>query len=214
MNKFIVTTTINPVTEALEKFDAMSDWNLVVIGDKKTPEIKLKNGEFISARHQKDLGFKCVEMIPWNVIQRRNIGYLVALKNGADIIASIDDDNIPHDDWGTDLKIGNTVTRRTISDDLVCDSLFEHSNVTPEKLWHRGFPVQLLEERSNRTESIGSGYVDVQAGLWNGDPDIDAVCRIAGGRTIHRILSFQEMLLQLCVYHIISVEWMIYGQAI
>ena len=181
MNKFIVTTTINPVTEALEKFDSMSDWNLVVIGDRKTPEIKLKNGEFISARHQKDLGFKCVDMIPWNVIQRRNIGYLVALKNGADIIASIDDDNIPHDDWGTDLKIGNTVTRRMIRDDLVCDSLFEHSNITPEKLWHRGFPVQLLEERSNRTESIRSGYVDVQAGLWNGDPDVDAVCRIAGG---------------------------------
>ena len=42
MNKFIVTTTINPVTEALEKFDSMSDWNLVVIGDRKTPEIKLK----------------------------------------------------------------------------------------------------------------------------------------------------------------------------
>ena len=37
MTKVIVTTTINPPTEALRKFGAMPDWELVVIGDKKTP---------------------------------------------------------------------------------------------------------------------------------------------------------------------------------
>ena len=37
MTKVIVTTTINPPTEALRKFGAMPDWDLVVIGDKKTP---------------------------------------------------------------------------------------------------------------------------------------------------------------------------------
>ena len=37
MKKVIVTTTINPPTKAIETFQAMTDWELVVIGDKKTP---------------------------------------------------------------------------------------------------------------------------------------------------------------------------------
>jgi len=181
MRKFIVTTTINEKTEALEKFDNLDDWNLVVIGDTKTPHITLKNGEYIPAKAQNSLGFKCVEMIPWNLIQRRNIGYLVALRNGADVIATIDDDNIPYANWGQDLQIGKIKTARTISADVVCDPLFEHGQVTSSKLWHRGFPVQFLEERYRRQETVSTGNVEVQADLWNGDPDVDAVCRIAGG---------------------------------
>ncbi len=181
MKKFIVTTTIYPKGEALEKFDSLKDWNLIVIGDKKTPDIKLDNGQFIPAEAQSSLGYKSFDHIPWSVIQRRNFGYLEAVKQGADIIASVDDDNIPFDGWGDDVVVGKNLTRKTISDDLVCDALFEHSNVTSSKLWHRGFPVQLLEQRSNRKESTSTATVEVQAGLWNGDPDVDAVCRLAGG---------------------------------
>ena len=35
-------------------------------------------------------------LIGWNCIQRRNIGYVYAKKNGAKFIASVDDDNIPY----------------------------------------------------------------------------------------------------------------------
>ena len=189
-NKFIVTTTINNVTPALEKYDNIDGWNLIVIGDKKTPDIKLNNGEFIPWDMQNSLGFKCESHIPWNVIQRRNLGYLLAIKNGADIIATIDDDNIPLRTWGQEIYVGSSVTRRMISDSVICDSLFEHSNVTTGKLWHRGYPIQRLEERHKRKEKISTGHVDVQAGLWNGDPDVDAVCRIASGPFN---LSFSDM---------------------
>jgi hypothetical protein len=37
MKKVIVTTTINPPTKAIEAFQAMKGWELVVAGDKKTP---------------------------------------------------------------------------------------------------------------------------------------------------------------------------------
>ncbi len=181
MNKFIVTTTINDITPALHLYDSLEEWNLIVIGDKKTPNLKLKNGQFVPWNFQNTLGFKCESHIPWNVIQRRNLGYLLAIKEGADVIATIDDDNIPLSMWGRDVYVGDTVTRRMISADVICDSLYEHSNVTTEKLWHRGFPIQELENRYKRVESIASRHVDVQAGLWNGDPDVDAVCRIAGG---------------------------------
>ena len=105
MKKFIVTTTINNITPALERFDAMSDWHLIVIGDKKTPDMKLRNGTFIPWQDQSKLGFECEKYIPWNVIQRRNLGYLLAVREGADLIATIDDDNIPYDSWGKNIRI-------------------------------------------------------------------------------------------------------------
>lgn len=36
MKKVIVTTTINPPTKAIRLFEAMTDWELVVVGDLKT----------------------------------------------------------------------------------------------------------------------------------------------------------------------------------
>ena len=47
MNKFIVTTTINNITPALRMYDNLEGWTLIVIGDKKTPEINLDNGIFM-----------------------------------------------------------------------------------------------------------------------------------------------------------------------
>ena len=35
MSKFIVTTTIQPPTEATKKFSQMDGWNLVVVGGQK-----------------------------------------------------------------------------------------------------------------------------------------------------------------------------------
>ena len=37
MKKIIVTTTIQPPTEATFKFAKMNDWSLIVVGDTKTP---------------------------------------------------------------------------------------------------------------------------------------------------------------------------------
>ena len=50
MKKVIVSTTINPPTEAIEAFQAMRDWELVVIGDKKTPrDYRLSRGIYVTA---------------------------------------------------------------------------------------------------------------------------------------------------------------------
>ena len=73
MNKCIVTTSINALTPALKKFDELEGWHLIVIGDKKTPDIKLKHGDYVPPRHQNSLGFASVPHIPWNLIQRRFI---------------------------------------------------------------------------------------------------------------------------------------------
>ena len=107
LKKFIITTTINKPTKAIHKFDEMKDWNLIVSGDLKTPKnYKLKNGLYLSPSDQIKISKKLSNLIGWNCIQRRNFSMIMAYKMGADIVAIIDDDNIPLDNWGKNLLLG------------------------------------------------------------------------------------------------------------
>jgi hypothetical protein len=47
-------------------------------------------------------------------IQRRNVGFVFAYNEGADIIATVDDDNIPYDNWGDNVLVGQEVEVRFI----------------------------------------------------------------------------------------------------
>ncbi len=177
VKKVIVTTTINPPTEAIQKFDALPDWQLVVIGDKKTPpDFKLKRGTYVSPQEQEKYDKKLSDAIGWNSIQRRNIGFLLAYDMGADIIATIDDDNIPFDTWGNNLLIGEEVEVDYYETDLPAFDAVGATNYPA--LWHRGFPLPLLPKRDYKRKSRKKVVADVQADFWNGDPDIDAICRM------------------------------------
>ena len=178
MKKFIISTTINPPTEAIEKFDNLKDWSLIVSGDLKTPSnYKLKNGTYINPKDQEKINKKLSDLIGWNCIQRRNFAMILAYKEGADIIATIDDDNIPLPNWGKNLLIENKVKAKKY---ITKEEAFDPISVTNyEHLWHRGFPLQILKNKNNKKEikKIYSNF-DVQADFWNGDPDIDAICRM------------------------------------
>lgn len=177
MNKVIVTTTIYNPTEAIEKFDSMKDWTLVVVGDMKTPkDYRLKNGLYISPEEQEKYNKELSDLIGWNRIMRRNFGFLWAKDMNADIIATIDDDNIPYDDWGQDLVVGNEVEVNFYETELECFDPIGATNYP--HLWHRGFPVQLLAKRHYTNKTKKKIMVDIQADFWDGDPDIDAICRL------------------------------------
>jgi hypothetical protein len=177
MKKVIVTTTINSVTKAIEKFQQKTDWELVVIGDLKTPSnYRLERGIYVTPEEQEKYDHKLSDAIGWNCIQRRNFGLLWALDMEADIVALVDDDNIPLDGWGEDLLIGREVKVNFFETDLPSFDPICASGYTD--LWHRGYPLQLLAQRnySKKTEQLI--IADVQADFWNGDPDIDAICRM------------------------------------
>lgn len=177
MKKVIVTTTINPPTEALLKFDSMPDWTLIVIGDLKTPkDFKLKNGIYCTPEEQEKLDKELSDIIGWNCIQRRNLGFIMAHQMKADIIATVDDDNIPMEGWGENLMLGKEIEVNYYQTELCA---FDPIGATEYgALWHRGYPLQLLPERdySKKTRKIINA--DIQADFWNGDPDIDAICRM------------------------------------
>ena len=177
MKKVIVTTTINPPTEAVELFQAMKDWELVVIGDKKTPkDYHLARGVYVTPEEQEKYDPALSEAIGWNCIQRRNFGLLWAHDMKADIVAVVDDDNIPLPGWGVNLLVGKNVEVNYYETDLPA---FDPVGATNHPdLWHRGFPLQLIPSRRYNKKSRKKIMVDVQADFWNGDPDIDAVCRM------------------------------------
>lgn len=177
MKKFIVTTTINPPTEAIEKFQSMPDWELVVIGDKKTPaDYRLRRGIYVSPEEQAKYDPALSEAIGWNCVQRRSFGFLWAQDLQADVVAVVDDDNIPLAGWGENLLVGSEVEVDYYETDLPA---FDPVGATNHRhLWHRGFPLQLLPQRDYTRKTRKTVRVDIQADFWNGAPDIDAFCRM------------------------------------
>lgn len=185
VKKAIVTTTINPPTEALKKFIKIAkkdDWHLFIVGDQKTPhkpyqDIALVEDcvTYLDPDAQEAISKELSDVIGWNCIQRRNFGLIAAYKWGAEIIATVDDDNIPYDKWGKNVKVGTDFsvahfnTKEKVFDPL--SPIFPH-------LWHRGFPIQMLDDRKVNDPTIVKHHVLVQADFWDGAPDIDAVCRI------------------------------------
>ena len=184
----IVTTTINSPTEATLKFCEITNknqnFNFVIVGDTKTPhdeyrklERQFKNVIYLSPKQQDELYPELSEIIGWKTIQRRNVGFVYAYDNGCDVLATVDDDNIPYPNWGENILVGEEV----VYDNYDCEKdVFDPLSVTADNyVWHRGYPIQYLKDR-HRTEYRGKATKKclVQANLWDGDPDIDAMARL------------------------------------
>ena len=89
----------------------------------------------------------------------------------------MDDDNIPYEGWGENVLVGNTVEVDTYEDP---NGVFDPISVTEHtSIWHRGFPVQLVPKRRPVYSGRRSIKCLVQADFWDGDPDVDAICRLS-----------------------------------
>ena len=154
MKKIIVTTTIQPPTEATFKFANMKDWTLIVVGDTKTPheEYRSLNCVYLHPDEQQAKYPELSTALGWKTIQRRNIGFVEAYHMGADVVATVDDDNIPYDNWGNDLLVGKEVDVDYYDASNI--GVFDALSVTnyPE-IWHRGFPIELLNKKNNVTSA-------------------------------------------------------------
>lgn len=180
----IVITTINEPTAATIKYCRKTDWYVIIVGDLLTPhqmykalESAYKNVHYLTPEYQESNYKELSDIIGWNTIIRRNIGFIEAYKLGAKVIATVDDDNIPYEDWGKTLLVDKDVELDYyVSDNGVFDPL---SIMNDNTIWHRGYPIEYLQDRFN-IEYRGkiNRKVLVQADLWDGDPDIDAITRL------------------------------------
>ena len=187
MKKYIVTTTINEPTIATKKFCKIAkekDFIFVIVGDTKTPHesyIKLENDHviYLPPSKQEELYKELSDTIGWKSIQRRNIGFVYAYDQGADIVATVDDDNIPYSNWGDDIVVGKEIEIDVYSHKI--SNVFDPISPTNHNdLWHRGYPIELVPNK-NEIEYKGKEIrkVLIQADFWDGDPDIDALCRLS-----------------------------------
>src|SRR5258706_11752846 len=93
VKKFIVITSIFKPKEAIQKFSAMKDHHLIVVGDKKTPaDWHHDNCTFLNTDAQSRLCPSLADAIPFNHYGRKMTGYVYAIQQGADIIIDTDDD--------------------------------------------------------------------------------------------------------------------------
>jgi hypothetical protein len=119
------------------------------------------------------------ETIGWRSIQRRNIGFVYAYDHGADIVATIDDDNIPYDNWGDEVFVGQTIE----IDNYAIENMMYLILFLQLIIMIYGIEVTQLNMflEKNDIEYLGKVYREVliQADFWDGDPDIDALCRLS-----------------------------------
>jgi hypothetical protein len=118
----------------------------------------------------------------YNCIQRRNIGYLQAALDEADIIIAVDDDNfVTEEDYiGAHLEVGRETRVPVVSDvsgwwnvcqRLTCDP--------PRRFYHRGYPKSRQDWKQPLSEiRMETVRPVVNAGLWLKNPDVDATTNI------------------------------------
>ena len=179
MNSLLV-TTINKLSD-----DFLTLWKqlgldyIIVIGDKKTPSHVLEEQHlFCDVNAQSNLGFAVCDKLPFNHYARKNIGYLLALKNGDEFVFETDDDNFI--DGSVD---SNSIFKNKDEVELVSKKGYEnvYKHFVDEEIWPRGFPTDLIKNNAASTTEVkqrSSVKIGVSQGLVNNDPDVDAIYRM------------------------------------
>lgn len=192
MKTALITTTVN-VPQVLSLYRAYGpNARFFVALDQKTPEEAVNFCQYdVPNTHvlfiQDQQKWKCSELIGWNCIQRRNIALLEALKWGADIIVSIDDDNIPMNPdyfWHFEKRLDGRDSFNGLQA-YSKSGWFDVGQLLQPSASHRGFPHDKIAVPAFM--SVTGAKVGVVAGSCLGDPDISAATRIVNHPTVHGV---------------------------
>ena len=185
----LFTTTIY-VPSVLRQYRASDpDVLMIVAGDLKTPHAEVRalcaelgNAVYLDPQDQEALGYKCSGVIGYKTIQRRNIALLEAIRSGADVVLSIDDDNAPrHSAYFAELR---GAFGRPTGTMIAGDAWYNLGNQAEARFIYRGFPFSLRADSQPPTLRLareGLWPVGVVNGLIYGDPDINAIDRYPNG---------------------------------
>ena len=186
MRAAVVCTTIHDcdflpaLCRNLRRYGREHQTTIWIIPDRQTPPAAAARAaewraqgfdvRFVALEQQEDFLRPFPELaqrIPYNSDNRRNVGFLQALAQGAELLISIDDDNYPHpaSDFVGEHFIAGEITDRVVATDTY-------------PIYPRGFPDRVRNGEqtavSSRDEALPVG---MNVGLWLGDPDVDAITR-------------------------------------
>jgi hypothetical protein len=123
--------------------------------------------------YKRTLSFSLAQVLPYNHYARKNIGYLVAVSQGAEIIIETDDDNLPYATfWDERERMQNAPV------------LTGHGWVnvyryfTPTHVWPRGFALEHLQDEVPPLNDRQNADCPIHQGLAAVNPDVDAIYRL------------------------------------
>jgi len=170
----VVITTINEPSESVKAFAALDDWQVVIVGDKKTPDWPhvSERLRFIDIDEQIACDWALAAVLPFNHYCRKNLGYLEAIKAGVPRIADSDDDNRPLPGWGNFAETSRL-------DCVVAPAVVNiYKLFTDVPIWPRGLPLDLILAGETIQTEMSDVDILVWQGLADGDPDVDAIYRL------------------------------------
>lgn len=191
MRTALITTTIRiPFVLALYRRYG-SDVAFFVAGDTRQPAGSIEfcdsiNATFLEFDDQYRRYPILSELVGERCIQRRNFALLEAVKWGADVIVSVDDDNIPLSP--NYFGVFESVLTHPFNGLLAFSSSgwFDVGMLLHPVAPHRGFP-HARHPAIPVFDSITDARIGVAAGICLGDPDIGACERIANAPTVHSV---------------------------
>jgi hypothetical protein len=175
----LVITTINKpnsIMRALASGSTRVGWEMIVIGDIKTPaDFTIPGSAFYDVRAQIDTSLAFASVCPTSHYARKNIGYLIAMRGGAEIIIETDDDNAP-------MAAFFDTRQQLVFAPLVSGhgwlNVYQYFSET--SIWPRGLPLDMVRKRVPPIEDLAVQRTDcpIQQGLADLNPDVDAIYRL------------------------------------
>jgi hypothetical protein len=151
-------------------------FHFLVIGDAASPpRFELSGCDFFDLARQQALEFEFARACPTRHYARKNIGYLLALQSGAEVIVETDDDNHPQSGfWATRHR------RQRVAVAATRGWLNVYRYFSDATIWPRGLPLSAIQTPAADFDAMPVADVDcpVQQGLADIDPDVDAIYRL------------------------------------
>ena len=167
----------NAVLQSLARGCREHNFDFFVIGDEASPtNFELEGCRFYDLAEQRALGLSFARECPTRHYARKNIGYLVAAREGASVIIETDDDNIPNAEFWNERSRRQFVPAISNAGWVNVYRYFTDANI-----WPRGLPLDQIQTATLQFESLAQREVDcpVQQGLADENPDVDAIYRLA-----------------------------------
>lgn len=195
MKTTIVLTTIQHPTYCVEKWAKLKPDQVIAVGDRKTPsDWKYKGVKFIGIDEQANDDFSLSKVLPENHYCRKMMGYLVAAREGTEVMFDTDDDNEPYTEfWSDTVPVPSENEYAYILDNQPRGFINPYSLYTTKenRIWPRGLPLEKIRckeaDLSNISEDsfVRLGEISREVGIWqglvDGDPDVDAIHRLIYG---------------------------------
>lgn len=173
----LVVTSIsgpNPALLMLAEGCRLHNIQMIVIGDTRSPpDFHIPGVDFYDLAAQRASGLAYSAICPERHYARKNIGYLLACRAGAELIIETDDDNLPKPEFWEARERFQILESAGETGWL---NIYRHFSDT--NIWPRGFPLAAIRRPPSHLAPPANHDCPIQQGLADGNPDVDAVYRL------------------------------------